>query len=58
MKEPPMTKFENFTLSQVNFALADIKETLAIWRDQDTEYTRKLWAEWDFLIVKKQEMMR
>jgi len=41
------------TQAEIKFALADIKATLAIYADQpQTNYTRKLWAEWDALIVR------
>jgi hypothetical protein len=46
-------KFNRMTLDQISYTLADIKETLAIWRDAETDYTRKLWAEWDYLLVLK-----
>jgi glutathione synthase/RimK-type ligase-like ATP-grasp enzyme len=49
-------KFNSMTIAQIDYALTDIKETLDIWRDQETDYTRKLWAEWDYLIVRKQKM--
>lgn len=49
-------KYRGANLAKVRFALADLRETLAIYRDEDTEYTRKLWSEWDFLIVKAQKM--
>lgn len=40
------------TQAEIKFALNDIKQTLAIYADQpQTAYTRKLWAEWDALIV-------
>lgn len=50
-------KYRRHNLSQIDYALGDIKETLAIWRDSDTEYTRQLWSEWDYLIVLKQKML-
>ena len=41
------------TYNEIRFALADIKATLAIYADQPmTDYTAKLWAEWDSLIAK------
>lgn len=41
------------TQVEIRFALADIKETLAIYADQPmTDYTAKLWSEWDDLIAK------
>lgn len=40
------------TQTEIKFALNDIKATLAIYADAaPTNYTRKLWAEWDALIV-------
>ena len=47
-------------LVNINFALADIKETLAIWRDDKPihdPYMVKLWAEWDSLVIKKQRLL-
>jgi len=42
------------TITEINYALADIKTTLAIYADQPmTAYTAKLWAEWDDLIALK-----
>ena len=46
-------KYRNATQAQIDWALKDIKEALDIWREHDTDYTRKLWSEWDYLIVKK-----
>ena len=46
-------KYRNATAATIHYALQDIKETLAIWRDADTDYTRKLWAEWDYLLTLK-----
>lgn len=41
------------TRTEINYALADIKATLAIYADQpQTAYTRKLWVEWDALIAR------
>lgn len=41
------------TQSEIKFALNDIKETLAIYANlPQSEYTRKLWAEWDLLVSK------
>lgn len=48
-------------LDKINFALADIKETLAIWRDEkpmEDPYMRKLWAEWDRLCEEKHRLER
>lgn len=43
----------NMTQSEIKFALNDIKETLAIYTNSpQNDYTRKLWAEWDFLVSK------
>lgn len=50
------TKYRRHTPAMITYALADIKETLAIWRDTDTDYTRQLWAEWDHLIAMKQAL--
>ncbi len=50
-------RFKRLTIDQINYALADIKETLHIWRDTESDYTRKLWAEWDYLILLKQKRM-
>ena len=51
-------KFDHMNHAQITWALNDIKETLQIWRDEETEYTRKLWAEWDYLIALKQAKQR
>lgn len=41
------------TQAEIKFALSDIKETLAIYANSpQTDYTRKLWAEWDFFMSK------
>lgn len=50
-------KFRQHSLSEVNYALADIKKTLDLWKDADTDYTRKLWSEWDYLVVLKQKLV-
>ena len=45
---------KKLTLNEINFALKDIKETLAIWRDDkelDDPYILKLYREFDKLIV-------
>ena len=47
------TKHRHATPAQINHALADIRDTLDIWRDQNNEYTRKLWSEFDYLIALK-----
>ncbi len=46
------------TLSQVNFALADIKETLAIWRDESSDhpYVAKLLRQWDEMLDLKRKL--
>lgn len=46
------------TLEQVNWALMDIKETLAIWRDEPetNPYVAKLWREWDELLDYRREL--
>ena len=53
-----MIKFKDYTKSQIDFALKDIKETLTIWRDNknlDDRYIVKLYKEFDFLIILKQK---
>lgn len=55
MSLPQYTRLEN-----IQFALDDIRETLAIWRDakdNDDPYIVKLHAEFDDLIVQKQRMI-
>lgn len=49
-----------YTLSEVNYALADIKETLHIWRDapEGDAYVAKLWREWDEMLDRKRELTR
>lgn len=43
---------KKMTTEQLRFAIRDVKETLAIWRDEpETDYTRKLWAEWDAYVT-------
>lgn len=47
-------------LNEINYALKDIQETLAIWRDDkelDDPYIVKLYREFDKLIVMKQKIM-
>jgi hypothetical protein len=45
------------TIAEINFALADIKETLAIYSDSAmTGYTTKLWNEFDALIALKTKL--
>lgn len=42
------------TAAEINFALADIKDTLAIYADAPmTAYTLKLWNEFDALMALK-----
>tara|TARA_B110000495_G_scaffold90701_1_gene78344 strand:- start:153 stop:329 length:177 start_codon:yes stop_codon:yes gene_type:complete len=51
---------KKLTLNEINFALKDIKETLAIWRDDkelDDPYILKLYREFDKLIVMKQPIV-
>ena len=45
-------KAKGMATGSLRFALQDIKGTLDCWKDHPpTEYTRKLWAEWDAYIV-------
>ena len=47
-------------LNEINYALKDIQETLAIWRDEkewNDPYVVKLYREFDKLIVMKQKIM-
>ena len=47
-------------LNEINYALKDIQETLAIWRDEkewNDPYIVKLYREFDKLIVMKQKLM-
>jgi len=47
-------------LNEINYALKDIQETLAIWRDDkewNDPYIVKLYREFDKLIVMKQKIM-
>jgi hypothetical protein len=47
------------TIQEINYALADIKETLAIYANQPmTAYTQKLWNEVDNLIDLKIKLER
>ena len=51
---------KKLTLNEINFALKDIKETLAIWRDHkelDDPYILKLYREFDKLIIMKQPIV-
>ena len=51
---------KKLTLNQINFALKDIQETLAIWRDHkelNDPYILKLYREFDKLIVMKQPIV-
>jgi len=53
-----MLKFKEYTKSQIDFALKDIKEVLTIWRDNknlNDRYIVKLYKEFDFLITLKQK---
>ena len=53
-----MNKFADYTKSQIDFALKDIKEVLTIWRDNknlNDRYIVKLYKEFDFLITLKQK---
>ena len=45
-------KVKGYSLAEIEHALTDVRETLAIWREADprTPYVVKLWAEWDALI--------
>jgi hypothetical protein len=45
-------KTKYYSLPEIDFALADLRETMAIHKDKpaDDPYVRKLWAEWDVLI--------
>ena len=47
-------------MNEINYALKDIQETLAIWRDEkewNDPYIVKLYREFDKLIVMKQKIM-
>lgn len=45
------------TINEINYALNDIKETLQIYvNSPQTSYTKKLWEEWDRLIVLREKM--
>lgn len=47
-------------LNQINYALKDIMETLAIWRDHkelNDPYILKLYREFDKLVVMKQPLV-
>ena len=47
-------------LNEINYALKDIRETLAIWRDDkelDDPYILKLYREFDKLIVMREKML-
>lgn len=43
---------------QANAAIADCHETLALWRGQDTDYTRRLWAEIDAMRDRLHQLQR
>ena len=48
-------------LARINYALKDIAETRAIWRDEKPiadPYMRKRWREFDELTAPKQHLMR
>jgi hypothetical protein len=49
-------KFSASTVTEMRFALKDIRECLDIWRDTETDYTKALYAEWDYLVVKLQKL--
>ena len=54
------TDMKNMKLNEISYALKDIKETLAIWRDDkelDDPYILKLYREFDKLIVMKQKIV-
>ena len=56
MALPHYTRLEN-----IQYALDDVRETLAIWRDHkddDDPYIVKLYAEFDELVVQKQNMLK
>jgi len=47
-------------LNEINYALKDIQETLAIWRDDkewNDPYIVKLYSEFDKLIVIREKML-
>ena len=47
-------------LNEINWAIKDIRETLAIWRDKkewNDPYIVKLYKEFDKLIAMKQKIM-
>ena len=47
-------------LNEINYALKDIQETLAIWRDDkewNDPYIVKLYSEFDKLIVMREKML-
>ena len=47
-------------LNEINYALKDIQETLAIWRDEkewNDPYIVKLYSEFDKLIVVREKML-
>jgi len=49
-------KHRNSSDAMIQYALDDINDTLRTWRDEpETDYTRKLWSEWDYLVVLKQK---
>ena len=47
MQQIAQTKFAKYDIAQCEFALNDCHETAAIWRDQPSDYTMKLWVEID-----------
>lgn len=49
-----------YTLAEVNYALADIKETLAIWNHEPTThlYVAQLLREWDEMLDRKRELSK
>ena len=42
-----VSKVANYDMVKCTYALNDCHETAAIWRDQSSDYTIKLWAEID-----------
>lgn len=46
------------THAEITYALADIKETMALWINtlEDDAYVAKLLREWDDLVALKQKM--
>lgn len=46
-------KAKDMSSAELHFAIADVKDTLEIWKGTENEYTRKLLAEFDAYTVER-----